>query len=146
MPLMRTALYAKGVQLYTVPTVDARERWAASMQHIAVEGRCFVLSACQFARRSDYPAECPMTMSGKGLDADAIVIGGGSCIVDPHGQIIAGPLRDREDILIAEIDLEECIRANFDFDVVGHYGRPDVFQLHVNETEQRAVIIPKSAL
>lgn len=139
MPLLRTALYARGVQLYTVPTVDARERWPASMQHIAVEGRCFVLSACQYALRSDYPIDCPMAIGGKQLSSVEVVIGGGSCIVDPHGQILAGPLRGREDILIADLDLDECIRGKFDFDVIGHYARPDVFQLRVNEREQRSV-------
>lgn len=146
MPLLRTALYARGVQLYAVPTVDARDRWPASMQHIAVEGRCFVLSACQFACRSDFPIYCPMAIGGKLLDSDAIVIGGGSCIVDPHGQFLAGPMRDREDILIAVIDLDECIRGQFDFDVTGHYARADVFRLSVDESEHKAVVVRKAAL
>lgn len=80
-----------------------------------------------------------MLIAGKQLLRDEVVIGGGSCIVDPHGQIIAGPLRGREDILIADLDLDECIRGKFDFDVIGHYARPDVFQLRVNEKEQKSV-------
>ena len=102
MPLYRTALYAKGVQLYLAPTADSREGWIASMRHIALEGRCFVLSCNQFARRSDYPADYPGDFPA---DPDAIVTRGGSCIVNPLGEVIAGPVYDEEAILTADVDL-----------------------------------------
>ena len=130
MPLYRTALYEKGVQLYLAPTADSRDGWLASMRHIALEGRCFVLSCNQFARRSDYPPDYPGDFPG---GPDAIVTRGGSCIVNPLGEIIAGPVYDEEAILTADIDLGDTIRGKFDLDVVGHYARPDVFQLRVNE-------------
>jgi len=130
MPLYRTALYAKGVQLYLAPTADSRDGWLASMRHIALEGRCFVLSCNQFARRSDYPPDYPADFPG---GPDTIVTRGGSCIVNPLGEVIAGPVYDEEAILTAEIDLGDTIRGKFDLDVVGHYARPDVFQLRVNE-------------
>ena len=130
MPLYRTALYAKGVQLYLAPTADSRDGWLASMRHIALEGRCFVLSCNQFARRSDYPPDYPADFPG---GTDAVVTRGGSCIVNPLGEVIAGPVYDEEAILTADIDLGDTIRGKFDLDVVGHYARPDVFQLRVNE-------------
>jgi nitrilase len=131
MPLYRTALYAKGVQIYVAPTADSRETWIATMRHIALEGRCFVLSANQFARRSDYPKDYPGELP---TDPNAIVTRGGSCIVDPLGKIMAGPVYDQEAILTADIDLSDVVRGKFDFDVVGHYARPDIFELRVNES------------
>ena len=129
MPLFRSAMYAKGVNLWCAPTVDDRETWRASMQHVALEGRCFVLSACQYLVRSDCPeAYHPI----QGEASDTVLINGGSVIVSPLGEILAGPLRGREGILTAELDLNEIARGKFDFDVVGHYARPDVFTLSVD--------------
>ena len=130
MPLYRTALYSKGIQLYVAPTADSRDGWVASMRHIALEGRCFVLSCNQFARRSDYPPEYPGELPA---DASAVVTRGGSCIVSPLGQVLAGPVYDEETVLTADLDLGDTVRGKFDLDVVGHYARPDVFQLLVNE-------------
>jgi nitrilase len=130
MPLLRTAMYAKGVQLYCAPTVDDRDTWLPTIRHIALEGRCFVLSACQFLRRSDCPPDYDCI---QGNDPAAILIRGGSCIVGPLGQVLAGPQFDGETILTAELDLNEIARGKYDFDVVGHYARPDVFRLIVNE-------------
>ena len=137
MPLLRAAMYAKGIQLYCAPTVDDRDSWIPSMRHIACEGRCFVLSACQLLRRSDCPADYQGVL---GDDPNQILIRGGSCIVSPFGQMLAGPCYDEEAILSAEIDPAEIVRGKFDLDVAGHYARADVFQLHVNEAVQRPVV------
>ncbi len=136
MPLMRTAMYAKGIELYCAPTADARDSWLATVRHIAIEGRCFVLSCNQFQRRRDFPADYNSTF---GNDADAVICRGGSCIVDPFGNFLAGPDTEGEAILVAEIDLRQIIRGKYDFDVVGHYSRPDIFQLHVDERPKRSV-------
>jgi predicted amidohydrolase len=128
MPLLRMAMYRKGIQLYCVPTADARETWVVSMRHIAYEGRCFVLSANQFARRSDYPDDYPVD-----LPPDEIMCRGNSVIVDPLGVVLAGPETEGEAILRAEIDLGRTIEGKFDLDVAGHYSRPDVFRLEVDE-------------
>jgi nitrilase len=131
MPLARMALYGKGVELYLAPTADSRPSWQSTLQHIACEGRCFVLGCNQFVTKSMYPADLP------GLEDLArqpeVMCRGGSAIVSPLGEILAGPLWDQEGILFATLDLAEVARSKFDFDVTGHYARPDVFQLAVNE-------------
>lgn len=136
MPLLRTAMYAQGVQIYCAPTVDDRESWLPSMRHIAVEGRCFVLSACQFAKRSDYPADYDCI---QGQDPDTVLIRGGSCIVNPFGDVLTGPLYNESGLLLAEVDLNQIPRGQYDLDTVGHYARPDVFRLQVNCRPQQAV-------
>jgi nitrilase len=137
MPLYRAALYAKDVQVWCAPTVDSRERWSATMRHIALEGRVFTLSANQYSVRGDYPDDYD---TGYGDDPNTVLIAGGSCIVDPHGRYLVAPNRDGEAILTAEIDLAEITRGTYDFDPVGHYARPDVFRLVVDERPKRAVV------
>jgi nitrilase len=130
LPLMRAAMYAKGIEIYCAPTADCRDSWIASVRHIAVEGRCFVLSCNQFNRRRDFPSDYD---SVYGKDPETVLTRGGSCIVDPFGTFLAGPNTEDEVILIAEIDRGQIIRGKYDLDVVGHYARPDIFQLHVDE-------------
>jgi len=136
MPLLRTAMYSKGIEIYCAPTADGRESWLPTMRHIAMEGRCFVLSCNQFIRRGDYPEEYPTDF---GSDPATIVSPGGSCIVGPLGGVLAGPDFNGPAILYADLQLDDCVRGKFDFDVVGHYARPDVFQLRVNEAPMPAV-------
>lgn len=134
MPLLRTALYAQGIDIWCAPTADPRPTWLPSMQHIALEGRCFVLSANQFTRAADLPLPPRDT-----LPPDTICSAGGSCIVDPLGNVLAGPLWDAEGIITAEIDLRQVARGRYDFDPVGHYARPDVFSLSVDTEAKKAV-------
>jgi nitrilase len=117
MPLLRAAMYQKGVAFYCAPTVDDRESWPGTMRHIALEGRCFVVSACQYVE-----------------GAEGERIRGGSVIVSPMGKVLAGPCYDGECVLRAEVDPGEIAEGKFDLDVCGHYARPDVFRLDVNET------------
>ena len=137
MPMLRMAMYAKNVQLYCAPTADDRDTWLPTMQHIALEGRCFVLTACQFLRRKDFPASVRVSL---GDSPDAVLMRGGSAIVSPLGKVLAGPSFEGETILTAELDLAEIGRGKFDFDAAGHYSRPDVFQLIVNEKPMPAVV------
>ncbi len=136
MPLLRTAMYAKGVEIYCAPTADDRDTWAATMQHVALEGRCFVLSACQFLRRGDCPADYDAIQGG---DPNTILMRGGSCIVSPLGRLLAGPDFAGPAILTADIDRGEIAGGKYDFDVTGHYSRPDIFRLYVNERAATAV-------
>jgi nitrilase len=128
MPLARMAMYQKGVDLYLAPTADAREAWQATIRHIAVEGRCFVLAANQYLTRAMMPRDWEDVSAG-----DDDFCRGGSAIVGPLGAYLAGPLFDAEGILTADLDLDLVTQARFDFDVVGHYNRPDVFRFEVNE-------------
>jgi len=136
MPLMRAAMYAKGIEIYCAPTADGRETWLPSMRHIALEGRVFVVTANQFCLRSDYPTDYPTPF---GDEPKTVMSRGGSCIIGPLGNILAEPVWDREAILTAELDRRDLLRARYDFDPVGHYSRPDVFQLLVDE-RQRATM------
>jgi nitrilase len=131
MPLARMALYVQGVDIYLAPTADARDTWQATLRHIACEGRCYVLGCNQYVEKALYPADL------EGLedlaDQPEVMCRGGSVIVSPLGEVLAGPLYDREGMLFADLDLAEIVRARYDFDVVGHYARPDVLRLVVNE-------------
>lgn len=138
MPMVRMAMYAKQVALYCAPTVDDRETWLPTMRHVALEGRCFVLSACQFLRRNAFPSGVRVSL---GESPEDVLVRGGSVIVNPYGQVLAGPSFDGETILTADLTLEDLARAKFDFDVAGHYARPDVFQLVVNESPMEPVVV-----
>ena len=138
MPMLRMHMYAQGIQLYCAPTADSRDTWLPSMRHIALEGRCFVLSCCQYLTRAD----CPQDYAAiQGDDPSTILMRGGSCIVGPLGQILAGPNFDGPCILTADLDLNEIPRSKYDFDVVGHYARPDVFRLYVNTQPMPPVVV-----
>jgi nitrilase len=134
MPLLRTAMYAKGLDIWCAPTVDDRDIWQTSMSHIAYEGRSFLVSACQFkpppaanqARDEEWPEDKPL-------------IRGGSVIMSPMGEVLAGPLYNREGLVFSEIDLDDIIKARYDMDPVGHYSRPDIFKLSVDEQERPTV-------
>lgn len=122
--VVRTYYYSKGTEIYCAPTVDARPSWQHSMRHIALEGRCFVLSACQFSTEKDYP-EGHAVADPNTRSEDNVVIAGGSVIVNPLGEVLAGPLLEQEGVLIADLDLNDILRGKFDLDVVGHYARQD---------------------
>jgi nitrilase len=107
------------------------------MRHVALEGRCFVLSACQYLTRGD----CPADYAAEGWkEPGAVLMRGGSCVIDPLGRVLAGPNFDGESVLTADLDLDEIARGKYDFDVAGHYARPDVFRLHVNERPAPPVV------
>jgi nitrilase len=134
MPLLRMAMYAKGVQIRCAPTVDERDVWQCSMRHIAHEGRCFVVSACQVQ-----PSPATLGIDVPGWDKNRLLINGGSLIVGPLGDVLAGPLYGEAGLVMAEIDTDELTGARYDFDVVGHYSRPDVFSVSVDERQKRTV-------
>ena len=137
MPMLRMAMYAKNVALYCAPTADDRDTWLLSMRHVALEGRCFVLTACQFIRKRDFPKSVRVSL---GDGPDSVLMRGGSAIISPLGAVLAGPDFEGETILTATLDLGEIARGKFDMDVAGHYSRPDIFQLRVNEEPMEPVI------
>ncbi len=136
MPAARMAMYDQGIELYCAPTADGRDSHHATMRHIAQEGRCFVLAANQVMRVADFPSGHPQPF---GEEPDLVVCRGGSAIIGPLGQVMAGPVYDTEALLVADLDLDDLPRAKYDFDVTGHYARPDIFQLHVDWASRRAV-------
>ncbi len=139
MPEARMAMYQKGVEIYLAPTADARDSWVNSLQHIALEGRCFVLGCNQYFTRSMYPEAYQELLP----EEPEVICRGGSVIISPMGEILEGPLYDRQGVLIAELNLDEIVRSKLDFDVSGHYSRPDIFEFRVKgqpdlKTEDRS--------
>ena len=128
MPLARMAMYKKGVEFYVAPTADARDSWNSSMIHIASEGRCYVIGCNQVIRKSDYPEHLQQHLAE---DRPELLSRGGSVIVSPMGEVLAGPLYEEEGLLTAEVSQEELVRSKMDFDVIGHYSRDDVFKYDV---------------
>ncbi len=129
MPLFRTAMYAKGIEIWCAPTVDERDIWQATMRHIAYEGRCFVVSACQYL-----PAPDTTSALHRDWPSGRPLIRGGSVIVSPLGDVMAGPLYDGEGLVTAEVDLRDVVKGRYDLDVTGHYARPDIFRLTVDKS------------
>jgi len=136
MPLLRTAMYAKGIEIWCAPTVDDRDIWQSSMRHIAYEGRNFLVSACQYLSP---PSEG--NSKGMGWPKDKPLIRGGSVIVSPMGEVLAGPLYNDEGLIFTEVDLNDIVKARYDMDVVGHYARPDIFKLSVDESERPSISV-----
>lgn len=135
MPALRLNFYAQGVDVWCAPTADARDVQLATMRHIAVEGRCFVLAANQVARAQDLSPSFATSYA----DPAEVVCRGASVIVDPFGEVLAGPLKDEEGLLVADLDLDEVTRGRYDFDASGHYSRPDLFTLVVDRREREPV-------
>ncbi|ANU27128.1 carbon-nitrogen hydrolase family protein [Planococcus versutus] len=138
MPLARAAMYDKGIQIYVMPTADGRDTWTSTVRHVAAEGRCFVLSCNQYSTKSMYPEAISSRAEFQELPEE--MSRGGSCIAGPLGELIVEPVYGEETILYAELDLDQIVEGQFDFDVAGHYARPDIFQLTVNEKAQKNVV------
>lgn len=131
MPLARTAIYETGAQILAAPTWDKSPNWLQTMQHIAREGGLFVVSTCMALKIDDIPDEFDFKkLYPEGREW---INTGNSCIISPKGQLLAGPLDSEENILYAEINMNEIIEAKRSLDVVGHYSRPDVFNFSINK-------------
>lgn len=140
MPLARYSLFAQGVELYIAPTYDSGEGWIGSMQHIAREGRCWVISSGVALHSTDLPDDFP-DRQRLYPEPDEWINGGDSLVVAPGGKIVAGPKHKEHGILYAEVDLQQVAIAKRVLDVAGHYSRPDVLTLHVNKQAQSPIQI-----
>lgn len=137
MPLLRSAMYSQGIEIYCAPTADDRDSWISSMRHIALEGRCYVITTCQVMHRSDYPDdyECAIDTA-----PEELLMRGGSAVIAPTGEVIAGPVFGKECLFYAEVNAQEIIRQSLDFDVSGHYARPDIFSLHLDDHPKKPLV------
>lgn len=150
MPLARFHLYAQGVDVWIAPTLAAGDAWIASMRHLARENRMFVVGVNPVLHadriRADFPHRDRLIPADWLAERDSWVEPGNSVIVGPDGNLIAGPVRQREETLIADLDLGLVATARRLIDPVGHYNRPDVFRLHVDTSPRPAVVVESSAL
>jgi len=140
MPLARYALYAQGIEIYIAPTYDSGEGWIGTMQHVAREGRCWVVGSGFVMRASDIPDDFP-ERDELYPDPDAWINPGDSLVVDPLGHTVAGPMHQDTGVVYADIDLSAIAVAKRSLDVAGHYSRPDIFELRVNREAQRQIVL-----
>jgi len=138
MPLTRYALFAQGVELYIAPTYDSGDDWIGTLKHIAREGRCWVIGSGVILENSDIPDDFP-ERERLYPSSEQWINPGDSIVIAPRGEVVAGPLRQEKGILYADIDVSLVASAKRDFDVTGHYSRPDIFNLHVNTKPQNSV-------
>ena len=131
MPLARVALYQKGITIYISPNTNDNPEWQATIRHIAIEGMCFFVNAGMVIRRSSYPSD--LHEGDVASWFPEYVCRGGSCIIDPRGHYVTEPVWDEEAIIYAELDMSLPISCKMEHDVAGHYARPDVLELNVNE-------------
>jgi nitrilase len=138
MPLARHALYAQNLDIYVAPTWDCGETWAASMNHIAREGGCWVLSTATALQGADVPAAFPER--DRLFKPDEWINSGDAIVVKPSGGIVAGPLHNEKGILYAVIDPEAARASRKSLDVAGHYGRPDLFRLEIDRRPKPPIL------
>lgn len=131
MPLARIALYQKGITIYISPNTNDNPEWQATIQHIAIEGKCFFINADMVIRKSSYPEDLHEKEATSALPD--IVCRGGSSIVDPFGHYVVEPVWDKEEIIYATLDMDKVSASKMEHDAIGHYARPDVLELKVNE-------------
>lgn len=131
MPLARVALYQKGITIYISPNTNDNPEWQATIQHIAIEGKCYFINADMIVRKSSYPEDLKEqeTISRQ----SEMVCRGGSCIIDPYGHYLTQPVWDEETIIYAEMDMQLAASCKMEHDAVGHYARPDVLELKIND-------------
>ncbi|MCG9756333.1 carbon-nitrogen hydrolase family protein [Shewanella insulae] len=143
MPLARYALYSQGVEIYIAPTYDSGAAWIGSMQHIAREGKCWVLSCGVALERQDLPADFPNLDQLYPVD-ETWINPGDSVVVSPSGEIVSGPMSKEKGMLIADIEVEKAATSKRALDVAGHYSRPDVFELNVDKTRRAPTIFKET--
>lgn len=131
MPLARVALYQKGITLYISPNTNDNKEWQATIRHIAIEGHCYFINCDMVFTTEDYPKDlhCPEELE----KLHPIPCRGGSCIVDPYGHYVTEPVWDREELILADLDMSLVPASRMEFDVCGHYARPDVLDLRVDD-------------
>ena len=131
MPLARVALYQKGISLYISPNTNDNPEWQDTIRHIAIEGHCYFINCDMFFTRADYPKTAS---AGEEIaKLPEIACRGGSCVVDPFGHVVSDTIWDQEGIIYAELDMQKVPVSKMEHDVCGHYARPDVLKLQVED-------------
>ncbi len=132
MPLARAALYEQGIDIYVAPTWDNSDAWLSTLRHVAREGRVFVIGTNTCLHARDVPRSLPGADQIYSDDEGDWMSRGNTVIVGPDGDVLAGPLTGESGMLIVTLDLGDLVTARRQFDPIGHYARPDVFELTVH--------------
>jgi predicted amidohydrolase len=150
MPLARFHLYAQGIDLWLAPTLAPGDAWIATMRHLARENRMFVVGVNPVLHVDRIPTDFPhrdrLAPASYVADHGPWIEEGNTVVVGPGGELLAGPVREREETLLVDLDLGAVRAARRTMDPVGHYNRPDVFRLHVDTSPRPAVVIETIAM
>lgn len=133
MPLARVALYEKGTAIYLAPNTNDNPEWFDTIRHIAIEGHCYVINVDQYVMRESYPKD--LHAQDEISKLPETIMKGGSCVVDPYGHYVVEPVWNQEEIIYAELDMDAVPSSRMEFDGVGHYSRPDVLKLQINDSD-----------
>ena len=128
MPLARQVLHDSGEDIHVAVWPSAHDVHQLASRHYAFEGRCFVVATGMVMKVKDLPQELDLPAATDG-GAEEWLLRGGSAVIGPNGNYVAGPVFDQETIISAELDLTAVDREKMTLDVSGHYSRPDLFHL-----------------
>lgn len=131
MPLARVALYEKGISIYVSPNTNDNPEWQDTIRHIAIEGHCYFINCDMLITKASYPEDLNEYAALSYLPD--IVCRGGSSIIDPYGHQVGDCIWDKEGIIYAELDMQAVPSSKMEHDVCGHYARPDVLKLTVED-------------
>ena len=137
MPLTRQAMHLQTELLHVACWPDVKEMHQIASRHYAFEGRAFVIAAGTVLRKRDLPTDLPLLQEIPG-EPDELIQRGGSAIIGPDGEYLAGPVWEDEAIVMAEVDPGRAVEERLTFDAAGHYNRPDVFNFSVNRSPNQA--------
>ena len=145
MPLARVALYQKGITIYISANTNDNPEWFSTIQHIAIEGKCFFINADMLIRKSSSPPDLLENDTVQAISED-IDCRGGSCIVDPFGHYVTQPVWDKGEIIYADLDMNLPAVCKMEHDAVGHDSRPDILSSsstknNKNRPVQRATVL-----
>jgi predicted amidohydrolase len=129
MPLARQALHDSGEDIHVAVWPTAHEMLQVASRHYAFEGRCFVVVAGSLMRMNALPPELEVHPDKA---SQTWALRGGSAIIAPNGQYLAGPVFEEPCTLVADLDLAQVREESMSLDVAGHYSRPDVLTIRVD--------------
>lgn len=136
MPLVRQKLHAEREEIHIAQWPAVREMYQIASRHYAFEGRCYVVAAGAIMRRGDLPQELELAAGAVAEGEGDFILNGGSAVIGPDGQYVAGPAFASEVIILARINLDRIQEESLALDVAGHFSRPDLFDFHYKGAQE----------